>query len=589
MKIIKTYENFIGININEGFRDKIKNAIDKTKEFFTGKARDISVVFNFLVKEKAWIYNLLYLEKIGMIGRDGDEWVNEKKKINFHYNTNSFDPEKLSKIKNEIDIAIKMMGKSLTGFALGENKTFELKRYPKPEMIDIGNKRDFSMTDKEGKPIKKTGKYGYVKYYGMAPEGSLVENLTHSELKDFIIKIYENKQATGKPSTPFIWGLSGFGKTDTVEAASDELGIKCLTWLLSTCSPEEIKGATVPDHKTKTAKTYLPEIFPNEDDTEGGILFFDEVNRAHPQTINAALQLLLDHKLDNYVLPRSWIIVCAGNWSNESFNEKDVEGMDQNVEDLDVAAKTRLGHINLCSSSEEFLDYATDPKHKLHPWIIQFITFYKDFLHKPTAVTVTFPNPRNWEAFSDDLDNLIEDRREKKMKLTVDDIIKWGSATLSEPIAILFANFVKLHKSVNLKDAEKVFTDPMKAPMYEGKWSSDDLYGLCQLIMSIRPPELNKKECESILTKSNAKENLLNPNEPLSPCKPEKFTERENQLLSYIENLAKYVSRYKNRETRTQFISVCKEQLGQDFNFIRPWMIISKTHLEEIDKREGYK
>ena len=587
MKIIKTYEKFIDTSLNEGVVDKIKNAIEKAKDFFIGKGRDISILFNFLYKEKAWIYNLLYLEKIGMIGRDGDSWVNEKMKIDFHYSTRSFNSEELSKIKNEIDTSIKMMGKSLTGYALGENKTFELKRYPKPEMKDIGNKRDFALADKEGKPLNKSGKYGYVKYYGLAPDDSEVENLTHDDLKNRIITIYENKQATGKPSTPFIWGLSGFGKTDTVEAAADKLGIKCISWLLSTCSPEEIKGATVPDHKTKTAKNYIPEIFPDEDDTEGGILFFDEVNRAHPQTINAALQLLLDHKLDNYTLPRTWIIVCAGNWANESFNESDVEGMDQNVEELDVAAKTRLSHYNLCLSSEEFLDYAD--KNQIHPWIKQFLTFYKDFLHKPNADTQTFPNPRNWVAFSDDLDALIEDRREKKIKLTIDDIIKWGSSTLSEPTAILFANFVKLHKSINLKDAEKVYTKPMKAPIYEGKFNSDDMYGLIQLILSIRPAELNKKECEDIVTKSNAKENLLNTNDPLGECDPKKFNDRELKILKYVENLATYISRYKKREIMTQFISICKEQLGDNIRYIRPWMIIMKGHLEKIDKREGYK
>jgi len=546
MKILKTYESFINndINpINEGIMDRIKNAYKSISKYLTGKKlSDIPKLFCFLKKEKSWLYNLIYLDKIG-----------ELKKLRISFDRSTMDPEELSEIENEIDLAISYVGSKLTGYSIKEDKRYiRPKTYDDPEHLDPDV--DFSTSSDDFDD--RVDDFGSIKELGKIDHKKGVRNITHNELEEIISLDYDKKQKTQKPSTIFVWGYSGFGKTKTVEKVCRDKKLLCLSWLLSKCSPEEIRGALVPDmpdnenpDKKLHSRWYIPEIFPPASDTKTqGIIFFDEVNRANPQTINAVLRLLLSHQMDNYKLPLKWSIVCAGNWPDES-GGLDVEGMDQNVNDLDIAARTRLRHYNLYATSSSYLSYAEEKQ--FPPEIIKFLTFYKDFIHKtPEKGTnpKTFPNPRNWEKFADGL-------RELKKKKNKPDSLEIGleaSGYLTSSVKDLFLDFMRIDMQYSDNDLMKIFTNQKSAPKINLD-SKKDIEAFFKIAIASRPDEMIKSNIDKLINKNK-----------------EDYTEEDNELSEYIENFATFYKKYGS--DNLSILNTIKEFMGIGITNTKEWI-----------------
>ena len=557
MKILKTYESFINKDtdsINESIISKIKDAYNSVSKYFTGKKiSDIPKLFSFLKKEKSWLYNLIYLDKIG-----------ELKRLRISFDRSSMDPEELAEIENEINLAINYVGTKLTGYSIKEDKKYiRPKSYDEPEHLDPDVDFGGPLSDEYD---EKEDDYGSAREYGKADPSKGVRNVTHKELEEIIALDYDKKQRTQKPSTLFIWGFSGFGKTKTVEKVCKNKGLLCLSWLLSKCSPEEIRGALVPDmpdpenpDKKLHSKWYIPEIFPPSDDTKTkGILFFDEVNRAHQQTINAVLKLLLSHQMDNYKLPSQWGIVCAGNWSNEG-EGKDIEGMDQNVNDLDIAARTRLRHYNLYTTSTSYLSYAEEKQ--FPPEILKFLTFYKEFLHKtPEKGTdpKTFPNPRNWEKFADGLREL----RKKKDRPESIEIGREASPYLTTAVRDLFLDFMRVDKQYSDEELINIFTNPSKAPKIHAK-DKKELEAIFKIAIAARPDEMVRQNINELVKKDE-----------------NDYTPADKKLNKYIENFASFYKEHANDDPA--ILSIIREFMG--INIVNTMGWVSGTMKEKTKK-----
>lgn len=154
---------------------------------------------------------------------------------------------------------------------------------------------------------------------------------------------------------PFIWGTQGIGKSQVVKQVANELGIGYVCLCLGTQSDmgdilgllthnyKVIDGIAVPDGTVRHAR---PEWMP----TEGsGILFLDELNRAHPDVLQGMFTLLTEGRIHTHQLPPGWSVVAAGNYQNNNFTTTDMS---------DAAFLSRFCHLDFKPSVEEFILFA---------------------------------------------------------------------------------------------------------------------------------------------------------------------------------------------------------------------------------------
>lgn len=144
---------------------------------------------------------------------------------------------------------------------------------------------------------------------------------------------------------PFLWGKQGIGKTQVVSQIAQEQDIGFVGLYLGACADVgDILGLLIQDGAT--VKHARPSWFP----TEGsGIIFLDELNRAHPDILQAMFQFVRTGELHTHKLPPGWQIVAAGNYDSEEFTVTSTS---------DAAWNSRFAHIHVEPTTEEFILYA---------------------------------------------------------------------------------------------------------------------------------------------------------------------------------------------------------------------------------------
>lgn len=188
----------------------------------------------------------------------------------------------------------------------------------------------------------------------------------------------------------------GVGKSSIVRLARDEMskrdGVKYGYWdvRLSQCEVGDIKGMPIADIQTGRTRFLKPEWWPTDADSKG-VLFFDELNRASKDVMQAVFEICLDRRLDGMELPEGWRVVAAINASD-----------DYDVADMDPALHDRWFHISFDPSQEDWLDWARSAK--IHPAVIGFIARNKDKLDPPSGsmeAGEVYPSRRSWQSVSD--------------------------------------------------------------------------------------------------------------------------------------------------------------------------------------------
>lgn len=144
---------------------------------------------------------------------------------------------------------------------------------------------------------------------------------------------------------PFVWGMQGVGKTQTVKQIADSLKIGFCHLHLATQEVGDLVGL-LKQNKDGTVSHSRPEWFPTEGE---GILFLDELNRAHPDVVQACFSLITSKTIHTHTLPPGWKIVAAGNYQSSEFTVTDTS---------DQAWMSRFCHIDFEPEVEEFCNYA---------------------------------------------------------------------------------------------------------------------------------------------------------------------------------------------------------------------------------------
>ena len=180
----------------------------------------------------------------------------------------------------------------------------------------------------------------------------------------------------------FVYGKSGIGKSQIVEEYAEENGLKVIVFSLATEMPEAIGGiphAQLTEDEKKKAVEYftrllderLAPIFKSKG--KGYILFFDEMNQAMPEVMNACYSICY-----NNPSKRHWVghslefaqIVGAGNLST---------GEDGTVylNDIPTPLHNRFHIFEMKSSKRDTKNYLK-AKWKNIPQVVKYIDVLLD-------------------------------------------------------------------------------------------------------------------------------------------------------------------------------------------------------------------
>jgi len=240
--------------------------------------------------------------------------------------------------------------------------------------------------------------------------------------------------------TIMIWGAPGIGKTSMVRQSTFRIYGKdaiYVDWRLSTCEPSDLLG--IPKLENGATHFCPPAKFPREGK---GVLHFSEINLAPLAVQHACYQLLLDGKLGDYTLPRTFMIVCDG-------NEKEHRA---GVYEMPAPLLNRMLHFKLLEPSREYGNLA-EWKEDWTTWAIQYgidsriITFIQRrpdrlFQFDPRKVERAYASPRSWEFLS----HLI--KGEENLEV----IERRACSAIGRKIATDLVAYLKIGKEFNIRD-----------------------------------------------------------------------------------------------------------------------------------------
>lgn len=182
---------------------------------------------------------------------------------------------------------------------------------------------------------------------------------------------------------PFIWGNQGVGKTQTVGQIAKQSGLGFVHLHLATQEVGDLVGLLhiAADGTVSHAR---PKWFPTSGE---GIIFLDELNRAHPDVIQAMFSFITSKTIHTHVLPAGWKIVAAGNYQTDSFNVTDTS---------DAAWMSRFCHLHFTPTVTEFTSYAETLGLDT---VVSFIQEHSAMLEtRPKEIQEVFVSPdrRSW-------------------------------------------------------------------------------------------------------------------------------------------------------------------------------------------------
>jgi len=278
--------------------------------------------------------------------------------------------------------------------------------------------------------------------------------ITHTQLNEQIKISYDTK-------TPiFIWGATGIGKSETIKTTAkqiakeekldfieDTTNPKAFGFLdirISQLEPSDLRGLPVQDLQSGTTKWLIPSWLPQDQDSKG-LIFFDELNLSPPSIQAVAYQLILDRRIGDYILPKGWVIVSAGNRIEDKCS----------VFEMSSALCNRFLHATLTNPSvENWTKWAVE--NDIDGRIISFLNWKPSSFNRSDerSKDKAFPTPRSWAFCS----KLIDGRTDNSI------LNRLTASAVGEGTALEFVAFMKLQTKI---DIENILKNPSQVKKIE--------------------------------------------------------------------------------------------------------------------------
>ncbi|AMD00389.1 ATP-binding protein [Halomonas chromatireducens] len=189
-----------------------------------------------------------------------------------------------------------------------------------------------------------------------------------------------------------LWGPPGVGKSSVVRTVAERQDIEFIDIRLAQREPVDLRGLPVPDRERGVVDWLLAGEWPRDPESRG-ILLFDELTAADRSLQVAAYELILDRRLgDLYRLPPGWLVVGAGNRSEDRAV----------AQSFSSALANRFCHLSLAPDLESWSRWAAGEG--LHPDVIAFLRFRPEcFFDMEGSVEQGWPSPRSWARVAQSL------------------------------------------------------------------------------------------------------------------------------------------------------------------------------------------
>lgn len=243
---------------------------------------------------------------------------------------------------------------------------------------------------------------------------------TATEIETFLLHILSTNeiivQESKKPLPVCIWGQHGVGKSQFVMNFAQQYGYE-----LAYIAPAQFEemGDLLGMPKIIDSQTVFapPAWVPTTNNK--GIFLIDDVNRADDRILKGIMQLLQNHELISWKLPKSWTIILTANPDNNNYN----------VTSMDDAILTRMLHITMVFDPTAWSIWAI--QNNIHEDAINFL------LTHPETVTGQRSTPRTLVQFFENLRNITDWNANLSL------IQMLGEATLDPETVAAFINFIQ--------------------------------------------------------------------------------------------------------------------------------------------------
>jgi len=182
-------------------------------------------------------------------------------------------------------------------------------------------------------------------------------------------------------------GNHGIGKSQVVRQVAKHFGLEVIDRRLSQMSEGDMIG--LPSTDGEVTRFNPPDWYKTAC-KKPMCLFLDELNRATPEVMQAAFQVVLDRELNGWKLHPQTRVYAAINASSA-----------YTVNEMDPALLDRFWAIDLTPDVKDWLDWAKDSG-TVHENVIQFIAGNEKWLDAPKNVEAAqvSPSRRSWERLS---------------------------------------------------------------------------------------------------------------------------------------------------------------------------------------------
>jgi hypothetical protein len=339
-----------------------------------------------------------------------------------------------------------------------------------------------------------------------------IDDFTPKELIDELEYHFRNPES-GRPL--LIWGAPGIGKTSIVKSFGlENKDVPVIEVILSLMEPTDVVGlpGILPDEKIpdiKRSVNYLPKIWPIDNgdkeivdengkkttvEGRGGIIFLDEINRAHPSVQAAMLKVIFDREIAgaNYKIPSKWLIVAAAN------RQEDEPG--GSIKPMSFALANRFAQVNLISDPSSWVEWARAKN--LDEDVVSFVELMQEYFYMTpdsisTIDTTMGVTPRSWDYAAREY----RERKNitRKIGLTKKEINKIFNKHLGKKISSIITDFIETTKVWPAERISKIFEDPknpdLSLPVLEsGNYDLRKSYAVMYMISKYKNGDIISKE-----------------------------------------------------------------------------------------------